>query len=367
MEEDVYEQWREQGPKTLAWDASKQVPDVGTVAEEMTTLVEAVRSAGHELTVVNIRDDLGAMLRVIEAAKPEIIFNLVEFFGEDAGHEAHIAGVYEMLELQYTGSRPAALMSCQRKHRTKAILRDAGVPTAKSFVVSGRRGHHVVPTDHGLRFPVIVKPSMEDASGGIDTDSVIYDPARLAGKVDQMLADYEMPILVEEYIDGRELHCAILGTEALPLYEMTFAGGLDDHGKALPRIITYRAKWDPYSKDHEAVNGVCPPDNLEAPIAAYVQSVAIKAFKALGCRDYARVDMRLDPVSGEAYVLEVNPNPDLADGCAFANSVRASGRTYAEAINAIVEMALARGRNRPPRPEGPSDTLLREYLARPRS
>ena len=140
-----------------------------------------------------------------------------------------------------------------------------------------------------------------------------------------------MPALVEEYIEGREIHCAILGNdppEPLPLYEMQFKGGVDNEGRPLPNIITYRAKWDPYSRDYYAMESKCPVDDLEPEIVAHIQDVALRAYDALGCRDYARVDMRLDPKTGEPYILEVNPNPDLADGCAFAQCVRASGRTY---------------------------------------
>lgn len=356
-EDDVVELWRQDDrlPTLEGWD---------TVDEEMELLCASMREAGHEPFVVNIRDSLDTLMQTIAKLAPDAVMNLVEYFRDDIEHEHHVPALFELIDLEYTGNRPLALSLCQKKPHAKALLVAAGVPTPRSFVVETLAD---IPAKLPFALPMIVKPAFEDASGGIDSGSVVHTREELDARIKLVVEEHKMSALVEEYIDGRELHCAILGTEALPLYEMTFAGGLDDHGKALPRIITYRAKWDPYSKDHEAVNGVCPPDNLEAPIAAYVQSVALKAFKALGCRDYARVDMRLDPVSGEAYVLEVNPNPDLADGCAFANSVRASGRTYAEAINAIVEMALARGRNRPPRPEGPSDTLLREYLARPRS
>ena len=173
-----------------------------------------------------------------------------------------------------------------------------------------------------------------------------------------------MSALVEEYIDGREIHCAILGDKPLPLYEMQFKGGVDDQGRQLPRIITYRAKWDPYSRDHFAVESKCPVDDLEPEVVQHIQDIALKAFHAVGCRDYARVDMRLDEKSGEPYILEVNPNPDLADSCAFAQCVRASGRTYGQAMNDLVKFALDRAKQKRKRYTGPTDTLLEEYLAR---
>ena len=183
-----------------------------------------------------------------------------------------------------------------------------------------------------------------------------------------VVGEHKMPALVEEFVEGREIHCAILGNdppEALPLFEMQFKdGGVDNEGRPIPHIITYRAKWDPYSRDYYAMESKCPVDNLEPEVVAHIQATALGAYRALGCRDYARVDMRLDEATGEAYILEVNPNPDLADGCAFAQSVRASGRSYAQAVQEIVGFALTRARSKPAREPAPSEALLREYLAK---
>jgi D-alanine-D-alanine ligase len=224
------------------------------------------------------------------------------------------------------------------------------------------------PKDLALRYPLIVKPAFDDASGGIDAGSVVRDRAGLDKRVALVVDDHKMPALIEEFIEGREIHCAILGNdppEALPLYEMQFKdGGVDNEGRKLPGIITYRAKWDPFSKDYYAMESKCPVDDLEPEVVKHVQAIALRAFAALGCRDYARVDMRLDEKTGEAYILEVNPNPDLADGCAYAQCVRASGRTYSQAVQQIVGFALARARTKQVKEPFPSEQLLREYLAK---
>ncbi|MBA3541369.1 MAG: hypothetical protein H0T79_17285, partial [Deltaproteobacteria bacterium] len=355
-EDDVVELWRQDGRTAPDWDPTKLVEGWDTVSEEMALLEASIRAGGHEPISVNIRDDLGTLMDVIAKTRPDAIMNLVEFFHDDIEHEHHVPALFELLDIQYTGNRPMALSLCQKKPHTKALLVAAGVPTPRSFVVEQMSE---IPTTIALRFPLMVKPAFEDASGGIDAGSVVHTRAELETRILRVLTEDKMVALVEEYIEGRELHCAIIGNdppEPLPLYEMEFAGGVDDDGRALPRIITYRAKWDPYSREHHAVSGKCPVDDLEPEIVAHVQDVAIRAFRTLGCRDYARVDMRLDPITGEAYVLEVNPNPDLADGCAFAASVRASGRTYEQTICELVELALARGRAKPARSEGPSDT-----------
>jgi D-alanine-D-alanine ligase len=217
------------------------------------------------------------------------------------------------------------------------------------------------------RYPMIVKPAYEDASGGIDAGSIVHDRKALEARVKKVVEEYRMPALVEEYIEGREIHCAVLGNPpvALPLFEMEFKEMLGEDGKALPRIITHRAKWDPFSRDYYAVEAKCPADELEPEVVEKIKAAAIKACRAVGTRDYARVDMRVDAETGDPYVLEVNPNPDLAPNCAFAQCVRASGRTYNQAVVEIVEAALERGKG-VVRPPAAQDVLLNEYVAKKR-
>ncbi len=362
LEEDIYEHWRRDGRRAPDWDPTKAIEPWETVGEEMELVAACVRSAGHEAIVVNIRDSLEVLFDAIKREKPDAIFNLIEWFGDDFEHEHHIPALFELANIEYTGNRPLALSLCQKKPSAKSLLAAAGIPVPRGIVVEvGER----VPDTCDLRFPLIVKPAYEDASGGIDAGSVVHDRAALDARVAHILANHRMAAIVEEYIDGREIHCAILGNDppvALPLFEMEFKGGVDDHGHVLPRIITYRAKWDPYSRDYHAVEGRCPPTDLGEAATAHIQDIAIRAFHALGCRDYARVDMRYDPATGTPYVLEVNPNPDLANVCAFAKSVVASGRTYEQAICEIAGYAVARSRS-PRRAVSQSDTLLREYMA----
>jgi D-alanine-D-alanine ligase len=368
VEDDVVALWREDGRTAPDWDPSKTIDQWDTVEEEMQLLITVLREGGHEPRVVNVRDDIGRLLAVTAEFAPDCVMNLVEYFRDDIEHEHHVPALFELLELPYTGARPLALTLCQKKPLAKAQLVAAGVPTPRGLLVEVGE---TLPIDLGLRYPLIVKPAYEDASGGIDSGSVVADREALEARVAKILGEHAMAALVEEYIEGRELHCAILGNDppvALPLFEMEFRGGDDDDGKPLPHIITYKAKWDPFSRDHHAVEGHCPPRDLDDAVCAHIQAVAMKAYRALGCRDYARVDMRVDPVTGDPFVLEVNPNPDLADGCAFATSVRAAGQTYGWAINQIIGMALARGAASKAasagRTSGPSDTLLREYLAK---
>jgi D-alanine-D-alanine ligase len=364
LDDDVVELWRRDGRKAPDWDPTLVVEPWDTVAEEIEQIVESIRDAGYDAKSVNIRDSFETLVETVKAEKPDVVMNLVEWFHDDLEHETHVPAMFELLGQSYTGNRPLALSLCQKKPHAKALLATAGLPVPRGIVVdvNGK-----APAELPLRYPLIVKPAFDDASGGIDAGSVVRDRASLDARVQLVVGDHKMPALVEEFIEGREIHCAILGNNppvALPLYEMKFkAGGIDNEGRPLPNIITYRAKWDPYSRDYYAMESKCPVDDLEPEVVKHIQSVAVRAYQILGCRDYARVDMRVDAKTGEAFILEVNPNPDLADGCAFAQCVRASGRTYAQAIQEIVGFAFDRARNKQKGEPFPSETLLREYLA----
>lgn len=359
IDDDVYELYRRDGRRNAEWDPSVEVEPWDTVEEEMQLIVRSLQSRGHDATMVNIKDSFHRMLEAIEQTKPDLIMNLVEFYANDPENEHHVPSMFELLGVPYTGNGPLALSLCQKKPAAKALMAAQGVPTPRGIVIEVGSATKL-PGD--LKFPLIVKPAYDDASGGIDTGSVVNDRAALDARIAKLHHENKMAALVEEYIDGREIHCAILGDKVLPLYEMEFKGHLDDDGKPLPRIITYRAKWDPYSRDHHAVEGKCPIDDLPLDVARRLESTALAAYRALGCRDYARVDMRLDK-SGQPYVLEVNPNPDLAASCAFAASARAGGRTYEQMICEIVDISLERAK-KPKVISTGFDTLLTEYRAK---
>jgi D-alanine-D-alanine ligase len=371
VEEDIYERWREEGPKKLAWDPTRTVPDVGTVAEEMAGFLQALRDGGFHVDIVNVLDDLERVIGACRLYKPDAIFNLIEYFNDDQVQEAYVAGLFDMLGIPYTGNPPTTLLNCQNKYRTKLLLEGEGLPTSPYFVCR----KEPVPTDHELAFPLIVKPALEDASGGIEHSSVVQDQAGLEERVRHVHKEYEMPALVEEYIEGREIHAAVLGNsppEVLPLFEMEFDDTeFNPEGEWRPQIISFRAKWDPHSKDFYSMDSVCPPEDLDPELEERIQEVALGAYKAMGCRDYARIDMRVDEDEGEIYILEINPNPDLIEGTAYIQCATASGRSYSEILCEIAQMPIDRARiarekwDRA-RAEGkaglPSDQLLKEFV-----
>jgi D-alanine-D-alanine ligase len=373
VEEDVYEHWRAQGQRPLPWDPERQVPDVGTVAEEMDRIVEAVRAAAGQVHVINVEDDLDRLLAAVRLHRPDVVLNLVEYFDDDSALEAAVAGLFELLGVAYTGNPPLVLSLCQNKYRTKLLLEAAGLPTSPYFLVESEP----VPTDHGLTFPLIVKPALEDASGGIEAASVVLDQAALEARVRHVLTEFEMPALVEEYVDGREIHAAILGNappEVLPLFEMEFDDSeFNPEEEWRPQIISFGAKWDPHSPDFYSMDSVCPAQELDAEVEAYIREIALQAYRVIGCRDYARIDMRLDEEEGEVYILEVNPNPDLTDGVAYMQCATASGRSFEQTIAEIIGMAWERARAAMAEADAddaeqelPSDRLLRDWVMQQR-
>jgi D-alanine-D-alanine ligase len=357
IDDDVYEHYRRDGRRAPDWNPTLEIEPWDSVEDEMHLIERSLEAAGHEVASANVKDDFHTMLEALEREKPDVVMNLVEFFHNDPEHEHHVPALFELLNMPYTGNRPLSLSMCQKKPQAKALMTAAGIRTPRGIVID----QGVMPRSIDLRYPLIVKPAFDDASCGIDTKSVVRDRAALEVRVDKLWTDHKMAALVEEYIEGREIHCAILGDKALPLYEMEFKGGTDEDGTPLPNIITYRAKWDPYSRDHHAMEGKCPATDVDDATSKRIQATALAAYRALTCRDYARVDMRYVPDTGEVFVLEVNPNPDLADTCAFATAARASGRTYAQMINEILGFAIARSRA-PKVDRAGFDMLLNEYM-----
>ena len=310
--------------------------EVGVV-EEMDDIKEALNSIGYRTTVFNVDSDVVRLIDYLRTERPDVIFNLVECVDNLAIHEMHVAGVYELLKIPYTGAGPFALGLALNKPRVKELLTCHGIRTPRftTFAPNDK----VVPGD--LAFPVIVKPAREDASVGIDDRSVVYSAAELKRRVHYIQSEFDQPALVEEYIDGRELNVAILGSHppvVLPISEIDFSGLTD----GMHKIVSYEAKWIQGSVAFEGTRGVCPA-SLPPALEEELRATALRCVELVGCRDYARVDFRLNS-AGVPYVLEVNPNPDISEDAGFARSTRAYGLSYPEAIGRIVESVLERPR-----------------------
>lgn len=343
--EDEYQHLKHVDPKTLGFEPVYPL-DVATSAEEYRAIVKALRSEGFKVRAANVREDLGRLERLLRRNRPDVIFNLVEFFHESAELEAAVAGLFELYQIPYTGAPPFALALCQRKGLTKQVLLANGVPTPKFRSLTEAR----IPRRHGLRYPLIVKPAREDASAGVDEKAVVHDYAELQARLEHVFAEFRPPVLVEEFIEGRELHVGVFGNDApevLPAVEFDFSDLPADY----PAIISYEAKWDPLQEIYHRVHSVCPA-KVSRRAWKKVQDVCLRAYRVCGCRDYARLDIRL--ANSHPYILEVNPNPDLTEGVSFMESAEVAGYPFPEALRRIVEMALARKPHEAPAPAEPA-------------
>lgn len=341
VEEDEYVALAEQGPVALSWNPEQTAAEVGTVQDEIDAIVEACRKNGYVAREVNIADSFATLYEAVKRFKPDVILNLVEFFNDESAQEAYIAGLFDLWRIPYTGSSPLTLLTCQRKFRTKVLLEAQGVPTPAYTIF-----YEPVQGAVDLPYPLIVKPAREDASGGIDVDSVVRDHEALVARVKLVLEDHQQPALVERFIDGREIHVAILGNnppEVLPMLEFEFEEKDEDDPR--PQILTYEAKWDPTSPDFYASDVQVPPRKLPRKVGNRIREAALAAYRITGCRDYARIDFRID-AQNEPYILEVNPNPDLAEGVGFSLCAESSGRSFEKTIGEILALALARGTSR---------------------
>ena len=342
--EDEYEKLKAVDPATLPFKPEYSI-HVSTIEEEYEAIVKGLKREGFRARAVNIREDLRRLEGVLKRRPPDVIFNLIEYFRENPALEGNVAGLFDLYGIPYTGAPPFALGLCQRKGLTKQILLANGVPTPKFRLF--RRP--TIPRRLGLHYPVIVKPAREDASSGVHKDSVVYDAASLQERVEKTIAEFQQPVMVEEFIEGRELHIGILGNEpplVLPIVEFDFSDLPADH----PTIISFAAKWDPLDEAFHRVHSICPA-RLSKRVQAAVEDTALRAYRITGCRDYARLDIRLD-AKNHVYVLEVNPNPDLTEGVSYMESAEKAGISFSETLRRIVEFAYSR-RPVPPGVQGP--------------
>lgn len=306
--------------------------DVLKVAAAMTLALEA---GGHTVEPVAVEHDLFAIHQAFSRRRPDLVVNLCESLAADSRGEMLVPAVLDLLGVPYTGSTALSLALALHKNKAKELLAARGVPTPAFCVVEHLEDLPRVQ----LPFPLIVKPSREDASVGIDFDSVVTDRKGLLRAVTRVLRTFHQPALVESYIDGREVYVPLLGNaprSALPLTEIRF-GGATFAGR--PRVLSYAAKWDTGSA--ECLDSPSRPAELSEELEARCVAVAMAAFDALECRDYGRVDLRVTE-AGEPLVIDINPNCDLHPQAGFARAADVAGIAYADLAAHLVELAWER-------------------------
>jgi D-alanine-D-alanine ligase len=290
-------------------------PDVTGVLDAVHAVVATLAELGHAAFPVPVAAPLDRFL--VRAAGVDLVFNLAEGLAGRAEDEPRVAALLELAAVSLTGSPSDTLSLCRRKDRVNAVLAAHGLPVpawavAEAGASTGWQG-----------FPAIVKPLGEDGSVGIHEWSVVDDALELSAAV----ARQPWPSLVQRFVGGRELNVALVGHEVLPVAEIEFAGR--------QRVVSYSAKWETGSEADQSTRPACP---ARIPVALRDAAVGLarSAWTAVGGRGYGRVDLRADD-AGDLYILEVNPNPDLAPDAGLARMADAAGWGYRGLVQRIVE------------------------------
>ncbi len=311
--------------------------------ETIDAVVAALRAGGHQVTLVEANEQV---VEELKRARPDFVFNIAEGI-RGLAREAHVPVVCEMLGIPYTGSDPLALCTCLDKARTKEVLLYHGIPTPRFQVVeSSAEALHPE-----LTFPLIVKLLAEGSSMGLSQKSVVDSMAQAREQIDYLTGTYHESVIVEEFIQGREFTIGILGNdppETLPITEIVFAR---------PRGITLfefddwvepyvrRVRGEALSLPHKEHRSVCPAE-VTPDLADRIRTMALRAFRALRCRDWCRLEIR-QGADGRLYVLELNPIAGIDPTYWLAHSAAVAGMTYEMLVNRILNAAIARVERQP--------------------
>jgi len=297
-------------------------------------VAEALQMAGQRVELVPIYTDVELAL----ASYPPldwVVFNLGEGLEGRLFEEARIAWALEAMGYSFTGSGGDAIACSTHKGRAKALLAAAGVPTPPWQIFFDPAEVEEV-TVAALSFPLIVKPVAEDASLGVSTEAVVHNPAALQARVAYVVERYRQGALAEQFIVGREFNVSLWGDppEVLPLAEIDFSAFADP----FQCIVSFAAKWeeDSFAYNHTPV--VCPASVVPV-LRDRIIATAKRAWRAIGCRGYARVDMRV-AADDTPYVVEVNCNPDISPNAGFFRATRAAGYDYVGMVTHILKLAL---------------------------
>jgi D-alanine-D-alanine ligase len=297
--------------------------------------VEAIERSlaaeGNQVVRVPVFLD-GRWIERLRRGKFDLAFNICEGIDGVAKYEPSVIGVLELFGIPYTGSSSYTTSLCLRKHVVNSLLERAGLPIPRWTTV--RRGGALA----SVGFPAICKPAAEDASLGVEQRSVVRTMRALTARVDVMLERWD-EVLVQRYVDGREINVGIFGEEVLPISEINF--GAMPRGKW--RIVTYQSKWLTGSEEDVGTMPQCPAD-LPPKLAADVRRIALAAWRLVGGHGYGRVDMRIDS-AGKPWILEVNANPDIAPDAGLPRMASVAGIEYPALVRSMCEFGLDRQRD----------------------
>ena len=318
-------------PESLEGHSEKEVAEWKTEFD----VVAGLNNLGHEVRPLGVASELGPIRLAIEEWKPHVAFNLLEEFHGVTVYDQHVVAFLELMQQPYTGCNPRGLMLAHDKALCKKILSYHRV-SAPDFAVFPKG--KAVKRSKRLKFPLLVKSATEEASLGISQASIVSNDEKLADRVAFIHEQVGSDALVEEYIEGRELYVGVMGHQRLvtfPIWEMLFA----NMAEGAARIATAKVKWDTkYQKKHGITTAAA--EDLPAGLKELLPRLCKRVYRILGLSGYARLDFRLSE-DGKPYLLEVNPNPNLAYGEDFAESAERTGISYEELLQRILNLAIS--------------------------
>lgn len=297
-------------------------------------VITTLRKLGHDAQPLGVEKDLGIIRSAVEVWKPHIVFNLLEAFDNVALFEPNVVSYLELLRVPYTGSNSRGLLLAKDKGLSKKLLAYHRIPMPEFMIV---RRAQKIRLPKRLRFPLIVKSLTEQSSLGISQASVVEDPMKLQERVAFIYESVGTDALVERFIDGRELYVGVIGNQrlrVLPVWEMLFTKMPDD----VRHIATERVKW---SRKYQEKYGIKTGELRDVPeeVCERIQHLCKRVYRSLDLSGYARIDLRLDK-EGKVYVLEANPNPQIARDEDFAESAKRAGISYKALLQRILTLGL---------------------------
>lgn len=321
---------------TVLYNVTKSLPnglpeDLQTTEAKTDAIVISryLKKEGFDCELFEVKEN---NYQRLTSLKTDVCFNLCYGIGSLPNSEHKIPQILDFAKIPYTGSNSWAMLLTTNKAKAKKLFQKNGIPTPDFQITN----HQEFKLQRNLKFPLIVKPLREDSSCGIRQKSVVKNKKELIAQVEQILSTYKQPVLLEEYIDGRELRVSILGNgkkaTVLPITEISFQGSYKNKWK----IVDFAAKWD-HSADKDTP---AHKARLDRKVYKKIATLALKVYRLCGCTDYADIDVRL---KGDVfYFIEVNCNPGIAPTDGTARLAKAAGLTYGRYLKTIVLSALKR-------------------------
>lgn len=318
-------------PDSLAGKTRKEIDEWRTEYDVVSTLKEC----GHDVLQLGVGDEILPIRTGIDDFKPDIVFNLLEAFNGECTYDQNVVAYLELLRQRYTGCNPRGLTLARDKALSKKILNyhRIRVPAFAVFAMGKK-----IKRPSRLEFPLIVKSLVEEASYGISQASVVENDEKLVERVKFIHERVGTDAIVEQYIKGRELYVGVMGTDRLkvfPIWELM----LDNLPKDAVKIATEKVKWDPEYQKRHAIAWRQAKVTKEEEVKIW--KISKRIYRRLGLSGYARLDYRLGE-DGEVYLLEANPNPNIAKNDEFATSAIAMGLEYPKLLEKLLRIGLKR-------------------------